>query len=93
MLSKHEALPPRPYAWKHSHIASDVAFLVASSGRLFCGTRRELAASLAGSLLFLYNPTFSQATCSTHCLLNVGLLLGLLVNPEDGVGMFLPIAG
>jgi hypothetical protein len=89
MLSKHEAIPPRPYAWKHYYVASDVTFVVSSSGRLFCGTPRELVAWLPGSLLFLYNPTFSQATCSAH----IGFLLTLVVNPEDGGGMFLRNSG
>jgi hypothetical protein len=86
LRSKHEALPPRPYV-------SKVTFVVVNSGLLFCGTPGELAAWLAGSLLRLYNPTFSQATCSACCLFHVGFVLGLLVNPEDGVGMFLRSSG
>jgi hypothetical protein len=76
-----------------SYVACKVTFLVVNLGLLFCGTPGELATWLAGSLLCLYNPTFSQSTCSDCCFLHVGFVLGLLVNPEVGGGMFLGSVG
>jgi hypothetical protein len=48
----------------------------------------KLMGWLPYSILFLYNPTFLQATCSICCLLHAGFLLGLLFSSEDRGDMF-----
>jgi hypothetical protein len=57
---------------------------------VFCKGHWKLIGRLTKSLLFLYNPKFSQAKWLACCLLHAGFLLRLLFNPQDEGNMFLP---